>query len=83
MEGPNFLVINPEECIDCSICVGQCPVNAIISADEASEIQKPFISLNAELAVHPDWHRITRKKSPLADHEQYKAVTNKLDLLIR
>lgn len=81
-EGPNFLVIHPDECIDCSICVGQCPVNAIVSADEVSESQKHFIALNAELSRKPDWHRITRKKDPLVEHEKYKDISDKFKLLI-
>ena len=33
-EGPNFLVINPDECIDCALCEPECPANAIFSEDE-------------------------------------------------
>ena len=29
-EGPNFLVINPDECIDCALCEPECPVDAIV-----------------------------------------------------
>lgn len=83
LEGPNYLVINPVECIDCSICVGQCPVNAIVSADEVNDAQRPYIALNAELAHNPDWHRITRKKEPLPEHAHYKHVIDKIQLLIR
>ena len=28
-EGPNMLVIDPDECIDCAVCIPECPVNAI------------------------------------------------------
>ena len=28
-EGPNMLVINPDECIDCGLCEPECPVDAI------------------------------------------------------
>ena len=28
-EGPNFLVIDPDECIDCTLCEPECPVEAI------------------------------------------------------
>ena len=28
-EGPNFLTIDPDECIDCAVCIPECPVNAI------------------------------------------------------
>jgi NAD-dependent dihydropyrimidine dehydrogenase PreA subunit len=32
-EGPNFLVIDPDECIDCTLCEPECPVNAIFPED--------------------------------------------------
>ena len=49
-EGPNFLVINPDECIDCALCEPECPANAIFSEDELPEGQEVFIELNAELS---------------------------------
>jgi ferredoxin len=33
-EGPNFLVIDPDECIDCTLCEPECPVNAIYPEDD-------------------------------------------------
>jgi ferredoxin len=33
-EGPNFLVIDPDECIDCAVCVPECPVNAIYAEED-------------------------------------------------
>ena len=49
-EGPNFLVINPDECIDCALCEPECPVDAIFSEDELPENEQQFLELNAELA---------------------------------
>ena len=49
-EGPNFLVIHPEECIDCALCEPECPVDAIFSEDELPDDQIPFIEINAELS---------------------------------
>jgi ferredoxin len=49
-EGPNMLVIDPEECIDCTLCEPECPVDAIYADDDVPEDQKQFIALNAELA---------------------------------
>ena len=46
-EGPNFLVIHPEECIDCALCEPECPVDAIFSEDELPEDQIDFIEINA------------------------------------
>ena len=48
-EGPNFLVIHPDECIDCALCEPECPVDAIFSEDELPDDQQQFIELNAEL----------------------------------
>lgn len=83
MEGPNFLVVNPEECIDCSIFVTECPVDAIASEQELMPDQKYFSQLNRELSQHPDWKRITQRKGPLPDHERCAGVKEKLLLLER
>jgi ferredoxin len=81
LEGPNFLVINPDECIDCSICVGECPVNAIVGEAEIAADQAHFIELNARLAKHPEWTPITRSKPPHREAEQWSEVRQKLHLL--
>ncbi|MDZ7897758.1 MAG: ferredoxin family protein [Arcicella sp.] len=49
-EGPNFLVIDPDECIDCTLCVAECPAEAIFAEDDLPADQEHFISLNAELS---------------------------------
>ena len=49
-EGPNFLVIDPQECIDCTLCVAECPVDAIYAEEDVPDDQRPFIRLNEELA---------------------------------
>ncbi|HEY9279149.1 MAG TPA: ferredoxin FdxA [Eoetvoesiella sp.] len=82
-EGPNFLVIHPEECIDCSICVAECPVGAIVSDHEVPDDQKQFIDLNRELANNPQWKRISRVKEPLPDHEKWAEIKDKLPFLQR
>lgn len=83
VEGPNFLVINPDECIDCSICVPECPVNAIVGATEIAPDQAHFIQLNQELSRRPDWKRITQAKAPLPEHGKWATVKDKLGLLAR
>lgn len=80
-EGPNFLVIDPEECIDCAVCVPECPVNAIYAEEDLPADQHAFIGLNAEIA--PLWPTITRSRGPLADAETWKDVPNKLEHLER
>ena len=64
-EGPNFLVIHPEECIDCALCEPECPVDAIFSEDELPKDQIPFIEINAEQSpanVFSDIKEIIMKK---------------------
>lgn len=80
-EGPNFLVIHPDECIDCSICAAECPVNAIVEASEVPPEQAHFIQLNRDLSADERWKRITQVKPPLPEHEAWAKVKNKLHLL--
>ncbi len=80
-EGPNFLVIDPDECIDCALCVPECPAEAIFEEDDLPEDQHHFIALNAELAAQ--WPVISEKKDPLPDAEEWDGVENKLQYLER
>lgn len=78
-EGPNFLVINPDECIDCALCEPECPANAIFPEDELPKGQEAFIALNEELSAI--WPNITEKIDALPEHEQWDGVPNKLQYL--
>jgi len=80
-EGPNFLVIDPEECIDCTLCVAECPVEAIYAEDDVPDDQQSFIALNAELASQ--WKVIIERKDPLADADEWAKVKDKKHLLER
>jgi ferredoxin len=80
-EGPNFLVIDPEECIDCTLCEPECPVDAIVSEDDLPEDQQQFLGLNAELAK--EWPVITEVKEPPADAKEWEDVPGKLKYLER
>jgi ferredoxin len=80
-EGPNFLAINPDECIDCAVCVPECPIDAIYADTDLPEDQKVFKEINAELFKL--WPRITKQKPPLHDHEAWNGKPNKRDLLER
>ncbi|HHI94793.1 MAG TPA: ferredoxin family protein [Gammaproteobacteria bacterium] len=80
-EGPNFLVIDPTECIDCTLCEPECPVNAIYPADDLPEDQEQFIALNAELS--PLWPVITEMKPAPDDAKEWEDVPNKLEYLER
>jgi ferredoxin len=80
-EGPNFLVIDPDECIDCAVCIPECPVNAIYAEEDVPDGQKIFIELNAELTA--GWPSITKTKGSLPEAEEFKDKTGKLELLDR
>lgn len=80
-EGPNFLVIDPDECIDCAVCIPECPVEAIVAEEDVPAAQKDYIALNVELAK--GWPSITRTKEPLPDADQWKDVKDKLQYLDR
>jgi ferredoxin len=80
-EGPNFLVIDPIECIDCAVCVPECPVDAIYADSELPSDQQHFLEINAELAQ--TWPYITEPKDPLPDADEWADVANKLEHLDR
>jgi ferredoxin len=75
-EGTNFLVIDPDECIDCAVCVSACPVQAIYAEDDLPAEMLSFAKLNAELAA--DWPTISKTKGPLPDAETWKEKSGKL-----
>ncbi|MEC8977524.1 MAG: ferredoxin FdxA [Pseudomonadota bacterium] len=78
-EGPNFLVINPEECIDCNLCVSECPVDAIYAEEDVPADQAEFIELNAELSKR--WPIINAVKPPLPDAKHWATIEDKRHLL--
>ena len=80
-EGPNMLVIDPDECIDCTLCEPECPVEAIYSEDELPAGQEKFLELNAELSR--EWPVITEMKEPPEDADDWRDVTDKLQYLER
>lgn len=78
-EGANFLVIDPDECIDCTLCVAECPVNAIYAEDDVPADQKEFIQLNADLAKQ--WKPIVERKDALPEADNFAQVAAKLEFL--
>ncbi len=80
-EGPNFLAIAPDECIDCAVCVAECPVNAIYAEEDVPATQQKFIQLNVELARK--WPSITKSKGALPEADEFKDVQEKLQYLER
>jgi ferredoxin len=80
-EGPNFLVIDPDECIDCTLCEPECPVEAIYSEDELPAGQEQYLKINVELSQ--EWPVITEMKDPPEDADEWREVKDKLQYLER
>jgi ferredoxin len=76
-----MLVIDPDECIDCTLCEPECPVEAIVSEDDLPEHQRQFLELNAELAKI--WPTLSERKDPPPDADEWKDVKDKLQYLER
>jgi ferredoxin len=80
-EGPNMLVIDPDECIDCTLCEPECPVEAIKSEDDLTPEEEPLLALNAELSRM--WPVINEMKEPPSDADDWKDKPDKLQYLER
>ena len=78
-EGPNMLVIDPDECIDCALCEPECPVDAIFADDEIPEGQEKFLELNEELSQI--WPVISEAPIPPDDADDWRDVEDKLKYL--
>ena len=78
-EGPNFLAIEPADCIDCTLCVPECPVDAIYPEEDVPAGMRGFIPLNSTLSAR--WPVIVKRKAPLPDADQWAKVEGKLPLL--
>jgi len=80
-EGPNFLVIDPEECIDCTLCEPECPVQAIYPEEDLPADQHQFLEINRELAL--EWPVITEMKPAPDDAAEWEDVPGKIKYLKR
>lgn len=78
-EGSNFLVINPDECIDCALCEPECPVEAIYSEEDLPPKFNEYIELNEKLAAK--WPNITSLKAAPDDADKWRDITDKRKLL--
>ena len=78
-EGENFLVIDPDECIDCGACIPECPTEAIFEETELPEKWAEYVDINANLSGL--WPEITDKKDAPDDAEDWKAVEEKREQL--
>jgi ferredoxin len=78
-EGPNFLAIDPNECIDCGVCVPECPVDAIVADNDTNTNIVQWLEINTRLSSN--WPVITKKKAALPDADQWNGVEGKLEHL--
>ena len=75
-EGENFLVIHPDECIDCGVCEPECPVDAI-KPDTEDDADGKWLKINTDYAKI--WPNITVKGEPPADAEAFERETDKFE----
>lgn len=80
-EGPNFLAIDPAICIDCALCVPECPAEAIFQDNQLPQGQEAYLTINAELSQQ--WPNITKVIPAPADADDWNGVPDKLPLLER
>lgn len=80
-EGPNMLVIDPDERINCTLCIEECPVAAIFAEEDVPPGQEHFLVLNRHLARR--WPVLAGKIPAPADAEQWDGVPEKICLLRR
>ncbi|MDE2398023.1 MAG: ferredoxin family protein [Burkholderiales bacterium] len=76
-EGPLYLVIDPDECIDCAVCIPECPVNAIYADGDLPPEFEPFVALNEDRSRQ--WPVITKRQEPLPEAERWRDAKNKLE----
>ncbi len=74
-EGDNMLVIHPDECIDCGVCVPECPPDAI-KADTEDGLEK-WLELNTKYA--DIWPNISIKKDAPPDADDYLGKAGKFE----
>lgn len=78
-EGPDMLVIDPDECIDCALCVPECPIEAIFEEDDLPENQRHFININKQLSEK--WPLIEIMVAAPEDADDWDGVPNKIQYL--
>ena len=80
-QGEEFMVIDPDACIDCSLCKPECPIDAIVAEDDLPEDQSEYLQLNADLSA--EWPVITEKKDAPPDAAEWENKPDKLRYLER
>ena len=75
-EVDKYLVIDPDECIDCGVCEPECPIDAIkADTDESVKDMDKWLLLNKKFSAI--WPNITLKKDPMEEHEKFKDIKDK------
>jgi ferredoxin len=69
-----MLVIDPEACIDCGVCVPECPAEAI--SPESPDLMK-WVEINREYTKK--WPNITKKKDALSEAKEMDGMKNKFE----
>ena len=79
VEDPPMLVIDPDTCIDCELCVTECPAHAIYPEAEVPEVYAEWTERNRELvdqdrnvAVKQDAHPEARTLEEIQAEEKAK-----------
>lgn len=75
-EGENMLVIHPDECIDCGVCVPECPAEAIFP-DTDQKVEPKWLTQNRKYASL--WPNIVHKKTPPTDADTWNGVSGKFE----
>ena len=78
-EGANFLVIDPETCIDCGLCIPECPTTAIFTEEDLPEKWSEYVEINAKYSEA--WPVIDAQKEHLPEADEFKDVESKRELL--
>lgn len=79
-QGPNFVSINPDVCIDCGICVQECPEDAIFDEHVLNASERAYW-LDVNTRTSKVWPIVTQKVGPMPDYETWSSVKNKRELL--
>lgn len=81
LDAGELLVIDPTECIECAMCVPECPVDAIVHVSEISDAQRDFVAINARLTKAPGTKPLIKRQPPMAEHAHWATVADKRQFL--
>ena len=79
--GENMLVINPDECIDCGVCVPECPVDAIVADVDLPEPER-IIWMERNAKYSQVWPNIDEEQTPLEDHTEWDGIPQKFETFV-